>query len=214
MLSEGDRFGARPEGTHGQVLVEFVSANPTGLLHVGYGRQAALGDALANLLSWQGWSVHREFYYNDAGVQRSTRWRSRCRRGARGLRPGDAAKPARPAGQRRLHRRYRQADFLAGGDRERFDGEPASWRRRAISKTFESIRQALRSAWPARQQSRISTCSVLGSARMVLASSRRCTATAVEAAVQSLEARGQYLRERGRALATHRRRQATTRIAS
>jgi arginyl-tRNA synthetase len=51
------------------VLVEFVSANPTGPLHVGHGRQAALGDAIANLLEWQGANVTREFYYNDAGQQ-------------------------------------------------------------------------------------------------------------------------------------------------
>ena len=51
------------------VMVEFVSANPTGPLHLGHGRQAALGDALASLLEWTGWQVHREFYYNDAGTQ-------------------------------------------------------------------------------------------------------------------------------------------------
>ena len=50
-------------------MVEFVSANPTGPLHVGHGRQAALGDALARLLEWQGAGVTREFYYNDAGQQ-------------------------------------------------------------------------------------------------------------------------------------------------
>jgi arginyl-tRNA synthetase len=50
-------------------MVEFVSANPTGPLHVGHGRQAALGDAIANLLASQGWQVTREFYYNDAGQQ-------------------------------------------------------------------------------------------------------------------------------------------------
>ena len=51
------------------VVVEFVSANPTGPLHVGHGRQAALGDAIATLLQYSGWTVSREFYYNDAGVQ-------------------------------------------------------------------------------------------------------------------------------------------------
>ena len=55
------------EGSH--VMVEFVSANPTGPLHLGHGRQAALGDAIASLLEWTGWQVHREFYYNDAGTQ-------------------------------------------------------------------------------------------------------------------------------------------------
>jgi arginyl-tRNA synthetase len=52
-----------------RVIVEFVSANPTGPLHVGHGRQAALGDAIANLLESQGCEVTREFYYNDAGQQ-------------------------------------------------------------------------------------------------------------------------------------------------
>ncbi len=52
-----------------RVMVEFVSANPTGPLHLGHARQAALGDALANLLAAQGWQVAREYYYNDAGVQ-------------------------------------------------------------------------------------------------------------------------------------------------
>ena len=52
-----------------RVIVEFVSANPTGPLHVGHGRQAALGDAIASLLEWQGCAVSREFYYNDAGQQ-------------------------------------------------------------------------------------------------------------------------------------------------
>jgi arginyl-tRNA synthetase len=54
----------RPRG-----VVEFVSANPTGPLHIGHGRQAALGDAVAELLAWTGWTAHREFYYNDAGEQ-------------------------------------------------------------------------------------------------------------------------------------------------
>ena len=55
-----------------RLLVEFVSANPTGPLHVGHGRQAALGDAICNLFATQGVSVYREFYYNDAGVQIET----------------------------------------------------------------------------------------------------------------------------------------------
>ena len=51
------------------VMVEFVSANPTGPLHLGHGRQAALGDAISSLLGWTGWKVHREYYYNDSGRQ-------------------------------------------------------------------------------------------------------------------------------------------------
>jgi len=72
ILAAKERFG---RGTHGQekkVLVEFVSANPTGPLHVGHGRQAALGDSIATLLEWQGYDVMREFYYNDAGNQINT----------------------------------------------------------------------------------------------------------------------------------------------
>ncbi|MEP6658138.1 MAG: arginine--tRNA ligase, partial [Betaproteobacteria bacterium] len=69
ILEEGMRFGRGAEWSGERVLVEFVSANPTGPLHVGHGRQAALGDALANLLECQGAAVTREFYYNDAGQQ-------------------------------------------------------------------------------------------------------------------------------------------------
>ncbi len=64
-----ERFGTASDGAGRKVMVEFVSANPTGPLHVGHARQAALGDALANLLAAQGWDVTREFYYNDAGAQ-------------------------------------------------------------------------------------------------------------------------------------------------
>ena len=69
IVAKNEGFGREDtrEGAH--VMVEFVSANPTGPLHLGHGRQAALGDALASLLEWTGWQVHREFYYNDAGTQ-------------------------------------------------------------------------------------------------------------------------------------------------
>ena len=67
--AEGERFGCGVAGDGRRVMIEFVSANPTGPLHVGHGRQAALGDALANVLESQGWDVYREFYYNDAGEQ-------------------------------------------------------------------------------------------------------------------------------------------------
>jgi len=69
VIAAGDRYG-RGDARGGEpVVVEFVSANPTGPLHVGHGRQAALGDAISTLLEWTGWKVSREFYYNDAGVQ-------------------------------------------------------------------------------------------------------------------------------------------------
>ena len=68
-LAEGEAFGRGHVGADRRIMVEFVSANPTGPLHVGHGRQAALGDAISTLLEWQGWRVTREFYYNDAGNQ-------------------------------------------------------------------------------------------------------------------------------------------------
>ncbi|MDH4180371.1 MAG: arginine--tRNA ligase, partial [Betaproteobacteria bacterium] len=69
VLAQRDAYG-RGDALAGQrVMVEFVSANPTGPLHVGHGRQAALGDAIARLAEWQGAQVAREFYYNDAGQQ-------------------------------------------------------------------------------------------------------------------------------------------------
>jgi arginyl-tRNA synthetase len=69
VLRDGARFGSNDSGAGEQVIVEFVSANPTGPLHVGHGRQAALGDTLSAVLEANGWQVTREFYYNDAGAQ-------------------------------------------------------------------------------------------------------------------------------------------------
>ncbi len=69
VLRFGHAFGCGEEGANRPVLIEFVSANPTGPLHLGHARQAALGDTLANVLAARGWNVQREFYYNDAGAQ-------------------------------------------------------------------------------------------------------------------------------------------------
>ena len=69
LLTAGSTYGRSDVGQGRPVNVEFVSANPTGPLHVGHGRQAALGDAIASLLEWTGWRVSREFYYNDGGGQ-------------------------------------------------------------------------------------------------------------------------------------------------
>ncbi|MBU3542552.1 arginine--tRNA ligase [Polynucleobacter sp. MWH-Loch1C5] len=91
VLSEGPCYGFQA-ANYQKVLLEFVSANPTGPLHVGHGRQAALGDALSNLMMTQGWQVHREFYYNDAGVQIQNLAISVQAR-AKGHQPGDAAWP-------------------------------------------------------------------------------------------------------------------------
>ena len=91
VLAAAERFGRQPARTD-QMLVEFVSANPTGPLHVGHARQAALGDAICNLFETQGWRVSREFYYNDAGVQIATLANSVQAR-LRGFKPGDAQWP-------------------------------------------------------------------------------------------------------------------------
>jgi arginyl-tRNA synthetase len=69
ILSAGAQYGRNANGQKQKVQVEFVSANPTGPLHVGHGRGAAVGDCLARLLDANGWDVTREFYYNDAGAQ-------------------------------------------------------------------------------------------------------------------------------------------------
>jgi len=69
ILRAGADYGRAESRAGERAVIEFVSANPTGQLHVGHGRQAALGDAIANLLEWQGASVSREYYYNDAGQQ-------------------------------------------------------------------------------------------------------------------------------------------------
>ncbi len=69
VLAAGARFGSVDLGHGGRVQVEFVSANPTGPLHVGTGRNAALGDSLARVLARAGWDVEREYYFNDAGAQ-------------------------------------------------------------------------------------------------------------------------------------------------
>jgi len=92
ILEGAQAFGRRPADAAEPVMVEFVSANPTGPLHVGHARQAALGDAICNLLEAQGRTVVREFYYNDAGVQIATLAASVEARLA-GLAPGDAGWP-------------------------------------------------------------------------------------------------------------------------
>ena len=69
IVAADDEYGRCDEGGGESVVVEFVSANPTGPLHLGHGRQGAIGDAIAELLHWTGWSVSREYYYNDVGAQ-------------------------------------------------------------------------------------------------------------------------------------------------
>jgi len=91
VLKAGAHFGERAARDE-RVLVEFVSANPTGPLHLGHARQAALGDAICHLFESQGYRVTREFYYNDAGVQIATLAASVQAR-IRGFKPGDPQWP-------------------------------------------------------------------------------------------------------------------------
>ncbi len=111
VLSQGERFGHSDRAGGARVMVEFVSANPTGPLHVGHGRQAALGDALAALLEANGWQVTREFYYNDAGAQIDNLARSVQAR-ALGIEPDDPRFP--PDGYRGEYIRDIAADYMAG----------------------------------------------------------------------------------------------------
>ena len=131
VLQAGAAFGHQAS-SGARILVEFVSANPTGPLHVGHGRQAALGDAICQLLQSQGHSVHREFYYNDAGVQIATLGTSTQLR-AQGLRPGQAGWPEQAyngdyiqdIADAFLARQTVQADdrsFTASGDINDLDG--------------------------------------------------------------------------------------------
>ncbi|HUQ80992.1 MAG TPA: arginine--tRNA ligase [Gemmatimonadaceae bacterium] len=92
VLAADAQYGHSQAGQGRDVNIEFVSANPTGPLHVGHGRQAALGDAIASLLQATGWKVSREFYYNDAGAQISNLTRSVQARIAE-LRTGEGAIP-------------------------------------------------------------------------------------------------------------------------
>ena len=119
VLQAGVRYGTQPAEIDRKMIVEFVSANPTGPLHVGHGRQAALGDAICNLYATQGAQVHREFYYNDAGVQIQTLATSTQLR-AKGFKPGDdcwPTDPDNPASKAFYNGEYIAdiaADFLAG----------------------------------------------------------------------------------------------------
>ena len=92
ILQQGDAYGRNTSGNGIRAGVEYVSANPTGPLHVGHGRAAAIGDCIARVLQANGWDTRREFYYNDAGVQIENLALSVQAR-AQGLKPDDAGWP-------------------------------------------------------------------------------------------------------------------------
>jgi arginyl-tRNA synthetase len=136
ILQQGEGFGRGDSGNGHHVIIEFVSANPTGPLHVGHGRQAALGDALSALFLSQGHDVTREFYYNDAGVQIATLATSVQAR-ARGLKPGDAGWPE--SAYNGDYIADIAADFLAQKTVSASDGAPAA--ASGDVEDFESIRR-------------------------------------------------------------------------
>ena len=123
IYARGDAFGSSAINAGRRVMLEFVSANPTGPLHLGHARQAALGDALANVLAAQGWDVYREFYYNDAGEQINNLTRSVQARIRQMRDPGAPFPEAAYHGEyvRELAARYvaANADDAAGDDAER-----------------------------------------------------------------------------------------------
>ena len=130
VLTAGEAFGiVSVTANSPKAMIEFVSANPTGPLHVGHGRQAALGDALANLLATQGIRVHREFYYNDAGVQIANLALSVQAR-LDGLKPGDPHWPEQAYNGEYI------ADIA-----QAFKGSPADVSSASAEDRLETIRQ-------------------------------------------------------------------------
>ena len=126
-------------------MVEFVSANPTGPLHVGHGRQAALGDAISTLLEWQGWRVTREFYYNDAGNQIANlalSVQARIQEGARRCRS----------------RCPRTATSATTSARSRASTSP----RTSATRRARTSSRSASSRWSTCARSRTSTCSAFG----------------------------------------------------
>ncbi|WP_426210005.1 arginine--tRNA ligase [Massilia sp. TWP1-3-3] len=123
ILDQKAAFGRSTAGAGKKVILEFVSANPTGPLHVGHGRQAALGDALSSLFDSQGFDVTREFYYNDAGVQIATLAASVQAR-AKGFKPGDAQWPE--AAYNGDYIADIAADFMAGKTVSASDSAPVT----------------------------------------------------------------------------------------
>ncbi|WP_445620900.1 arginine--tRNA ligase [Kushneria sp. Sum13] len=120
ILEAGDDFGRNSDGAGQKVQVEFVSANPTGPLHVGHGRGAAVGDSLCRLLEANGFEVTREFYYNDAGAQIDNLALSVAAR-IKGIEPNDPAWPAdgyRGEYIQDVARAYMQGETVTADDRQ------------------------------------------------------------------------------------------------
>ena len=195
------RARRRPTGTASaapaqSTVVEFVSANPTGPLHVGHGRQAALGDALASLLQSQGYQVSREFYYNDAGVQIQNLALSVQAR-ARGIKPGEPGWP-----EAAYNGEYIQDianDFLAKKTVNAFDGEAV----KASGKVddLDAVRRFAVAYLRHEQDLDLQKFGVRFDVYYL--ESSLYTDSKVDATVNALVAQRQDLRERRRAVAAH-----------
>ena len=123
IFADAQCYGRTNLAANHKVLVEFVSANPTGPLHVGHGRQGALGDAICALFEAQGYTVQREFYYNDAGVQIAT-LASSVQARAKGSKPGDSDWPE--SAYNGDYIADIAADFIARETVAAADGEPVT----------------------------------------------------------------------------------------
>lgn len=143
--AQGEAYGRNDSGNGLMAGVEYVSANPTGPLHVGHGRAAAIGDCIARVLAANGWDVRREYYYNDAGVQIENLAKSVQAR-ARGIAPDDAGWPEDG---------YR-GDYIAEVARAYLDGASVETEGRSITASgdvddIDAIR-AFGVAWLRREQ--------------------------------------------------------------
>ena len=170
ILAAGAAYGRSNSGAGRKMQIEFVSANPTGPLHVGHGRAAAIGDCLARLLTATGWTVAREFYYNDAGAQIANlalSVQARCR----GIEPDDPRWPA--DGYRGEYIRDVERAFRAG---ESVHADGHDVRASGNVDDLDAIRR-FAVAWLRREQDE--DLRAFGVARSTSSfSSRRCTATA------------------------------------
>ena len=147
ILDKGTQFGCSDAGKQQRVMVEFVSANPTGPLHVGHGRGAAIGDCLCRLLNATGWRAHAEFYYNDAGAQMTNlalSTQARCK----GLGPDDESWPQ--DGYRGDYIKDVAASYMAG---ERIDAEDKHVTGKADPEDLDAI-EAFAVAYLRREQDR------------------------------------------------------------
>ena len=141
ILSAGDTYGRTDRGSGQRALVEFVSANPTGPLTVGHGRQAVLGDTVSSILKWHGYDVTREYYYNDAGRQMRLLGESVYTRYMEIL--GEEAELPEDGYEGEYIRDIAQEIFSDHNDSLKDDGENLIFKEKAEETIFAHIRKTL-----------------------------------------------------------------------